>query len=263
MQGYLYIGGNQALPTSVASSGGGNIITATNNTGTAISSRDKVWIDGVSGSYQAMDFISARNTINMNKAGTLKISTIADNFSTSNYLSLVNKTISDLDIGNCTTYLKIKTGNDVNSAQVILSVDPLIVYMHLYNGYVKVYNAATQANIDIFHVNTNAYYWIKIETINGTTRKISTSTDGQTYLTPVTYTENSISGNVFLLFSIGNEPNDTAYFRGCVDLDECYIKNADGKVVWQALNKGILTGVAKENIASGSTGRVETVLPEE
>ena len=53
------------------------------------------------------------------------------------------------------------------------------------------------------------------------------------------------------------------YFRGAVDLSETYIKIND-EIVWNPraiqISENTLTGFAQENIASGSSGTVKTVL---
>lgn len=78
MQGYLYIGGNQALPTSVASSGGGNIITALNKTSSAVSSGDKVWLNQESVYFYNFDVVGAPTIDNTTE--------VVSGFSTSNYI---------------------------------------------------------------------------------------------------------------------------------------------------------------------------------
>lgn len=92
MLGYLYIGGNQALPTSVAGNKG-DIITATNKTGLTISSGDKVFVEPVYNgysilpvteySYRQFDLQGSPTINDTNKTAT--------SFSQSKYLKIIKQ----------------------------------------------------------------------------------------------------------------------------------------------------------------------------
>lgn len=105
MQGYLYIGGVQALPTSVVSSGGGgDTVTATNTTGNAIASGDKVWlIYDTSTSDGITDYLtySTQNVVTNNI-----IDSFSDNFliySSTSYKGNINWTNLELSLGASTS----------------------------------------------------------------------------------------------------------------------------------------------------------------
>lgn len=293
MQGYLYIGGQQALPVSVAGStinnqdltvtqngiyeaeegytglgevtvnvAGGDTVNAKNMTGSNIASGDKVWLEKVAGGYNAINFINAKNKITLNKVSAVEVALIAQNFSTSNILYMPTTTIPDFDAGNCTTYIKIKVGASTSqNFQSIYAPGPQIVNLGITGNNLMAWSNSTQTSNIMATLSRNTWYWIKA-VCNGTSRSVSISTDGVNYTTPVTYADENVSGNT-LAAEIGGSTYNTAwYFLGQIDLSEFYITNAQGKVVWRAAYDGIMTGFAEDAIATSGTGDIRTALPE-
>lgn len=244
-------------------SSGGDEITALNNTGTAVSEGDKVWINENSGSYTLEDLSNTSfYEVNLTPKGTPNIQTgvSASGFSASNYLQF-RGTISNFTTENCTLYIKFKTGSSTSSQQQILQIDKSNINLFIQSGYIRSWDGAQSRNITGAYANQT--YWIKFQT-NGTNKSVSVSLDGQTYGSPVSFTDSTAGGNTILLEIGSYDFNPSWYFYGNVDLLQTYIKNADGDIVWRAIedNSNTLIGYAKENIASGSTGTVETILGE-
>lgn len=239
-----------------------DIVTATNTTGASIAEGDKVWLEKVAGGYNAINFINAKNKITLDKVGTTEVALLAQGFSTSNRLYMPTTTIPDFDAGNCTTYIKIKVGaSRSQNFQSIYAPGPQTVNLGISGNSdnLAAWSNSTQTSNIIARLSRNTWYWIKA-VCNGTSRSVSISTDGVNYTTPVSYTDENVSGNTLAAEIGGGSYNTSWYFLGQIDLSEFYITNAAGKVVWRAAYDGIMTGFAQENIATSGTGSVKTAL---
>lgn len=237
-----------------------DIVTATNTTGASIAEDGKVWLEKVAGGYNALDFISAKNKITLDKVGAPVVSLIAQGFSADNRLAMATTTIPDFDAGDCTLYIKIKTAaSQPSHQQQILSTSPSIVSLQMLNNKLRGWSSAASSAYDVATLSNSTWYWVKV-VCSGTDRTIWTSMDGVSYNTSYTYTDNAVSGSDVEMQVGGYTYNTSWFFFGEIDLNAFYIENAEGNVVWRAIDDGILTGFAQESIATSGTGAVKTAL---
>lgn len=261
------------LAATIATVSGGDIVTATNTTGSAIASDDKVWLEKVSGGWNAVNFFEIdTNTIDIR--GTLNISNgLASGFNrdgfirVGNYLSMSTASYWSFET-------EIAIGSDIQAEQAIFVEDSVS-----YNTILQVNsNGQIAANISSNHSAFN------IGTITSTTAvlpdtpsKIKFEFTGSAYNIYLNdILEGSIASSVKLsdhAWNIGcantsNPTFDLPYTSGYINLNKTklILKNNIGLFIVWPFGKGIkeefLTGIAKEAIANGATGEVKTVLPE-
>jgi hypothetical protein len=95
----------------------------------------------------------------------------------------------------------------------------------------------------------------------GSEYKVDYSTDNINWINVYQNTSSVVcrSSNIIVIGTAASESYRSEYFRGSVDLSETYIK-INGAYLWDprgiSITEDTLTGYAKENIASGSTGLV-------
>lgn len=270
-QGKIYINqAGKALATETA-----DIITATNNTGSAIIEGDKVWIEPSGNNYNLINFRSAvYDNYTIVGSPTVNTSTgVVSGFSASNYLTLplsLNPADKPWEVK-----LKFTTSNDVNSAQGIFQTITAYSVNGQYGICFMIFEGKLDLGVSIdgtswlfdtrgtHTLSTNTTYWVKFGW-TGTEYYVDYSTDGTNYTRDIT--ENSTtpvysSSNYTLLGIYSWRVKDS--FRGALDLSDCYI-TVNNSIWWNPrviqATEDTLTGYAKENIAAGSTGNVKTVL---
>lgn len=258
----------------------GDEITATNNTGSAITNGDKVWVNQSGGSYTLEDYNVYE--INCDKYGSPTISnSVASNFSTSNYL--LTKNIIDTQSYNSWEFnIKIRTPSDVYSGKTGYGyyfcgatdnggTYPDLNYSFLYQIYHNKFNMYLSSNGTSWDIPVsgdatilgNTDYFIKLS-FDGTQYILSFSTDGITYTTVSSATSSLKMHNDKISFgkAFSNSP-DTS-FSGSIDFSQSYFI-ADGVKIWDGYTASgrinapdtALTGTAAENITIGGTGDVE------
>ena len=250
----LYLGKNAVVPAITVSGGEViSVITATNNTGSAISEGDEVWVekiisDGIT-TYTIKDFYQ---TLKPNYKVNGQIYKFPDgaygSFSASNYFTL------DKNISVASTFeaiIKFTTStNDISNFQNILDFDPF-TELFIENGELRVYASIPDSYISCGSVSLSTVYWAKIVKANGTTT-LSYSTDGETFTGEV-----SISGDTETEIhnkKIGAGLYSNRAFNGTIFLEESYIE-IDG-IMYEYSSSDAFTGIAQENIVVGSTGLV-------
>lgn len=260
----LYLNGKLvgiSLPQQ--NSGGGDIITATNNTGSVISAGDKVWIEKVSNRYNIVKYgasISLLNNIDIVGKPTISSDCVVSGFTSGNYLQgSSSETIDGFDTLHCTSIIKFNTGTLYSNNSFIfepnfcpgLQLSKSLLY---WNGSSLMGILSPQANTD---------YWIKTEVL-GTTVNFYYSLDGETYTFAQTGTVSGMSSNNFILLNkIGYASWVARSFGGTIDLKELKVFNENGTLVWKAIrDDNIFTGITTEDIAVNGSGQVKTVLPE-
>lgn len=254
------------LATSVASVPLG-IITATNSTGAAVSSGDKVWVN-------------YKEFTGQNQGATISYDFIASDFGQYNYV----KYVEHFDFSKpwefkCKVFRNDYDYGQDRNAFIYSSVDSATesfysagfgLFLGLgFNFYFRV--DGTNQGIGGGTVNVNTTYWIKCGW-TGTEYYLDYSTDGETYTSvgtfqstsPVTQTNDNIDigSSVFV---------SGFYWKGTIDLKELSM-TIDNTVVWKGLsdvspklvgyensNYFSDTGVAKENIAIDATGNVAVI----
>lgn len=243
-----------------------NVITATNNTGSSITEGDKVWINENSGSYTIENY-SSLDSSNLKINGTLNISNgIASGFGVSNFITVGN---TNFDLANHWSFeTEITTGNDVSTFQMIFPENRVNYNsgLELSVGYFRLGLSNTHTSINIGNISS-----ITIASAN-TTYKLKVEFTGTAYNLYVNdILEGTLNSTAKLLSWIWNlgcaNTNNPAYagpFLGSINLNKTKI--TAGGFTWtpniQNVSQNSLSGIAKENIASGSAGQVETVLPE-
>ena len=253
----------------------GDVIAATNTTGSAISNGDKVWIEPSGNNYNLINFRSALyNNFTVVGRPTVDASTgVVSNFGNYDYLTLpqsLNPANSPWEVKS-----KFTTSYDVNSAQGVFQTITAysddgqygICFMIL-EGKLD-FSISTDGTSWLFDtrgthtLSTHTTYWVKFGW-TGTEYYVDYSTDGTNYIRDVT--ENSTTP----VFSLSNYTLLGIYswagrdnFRGTLDLSQTYIE-VNNLIWWDP--KGVqiteytLTGFAQENIDNSASGKVKTVL---
>lgn len=259
----------------------GDIVTATNNTSSSITAGDKVWIN--------------TKQLDATKVGGVTVNEYFDasNFSSSNGIVLPNTlALGTADTWEFVTKIK-KTGTGSIVSFVTCGSAPgglpearnSGIYMFFYDGGLKpmVEGVYTRdASIGAFSIisdtdiqlNTDTY--IKLE-FTGTAYNLYISSNGATWTNVGTYQSSTKIYQQTEPFRFGSANNSSNgyYFVGTIYMGETYWK-INGQVVWSGaktleppqldsfstINGYSLTGFAQENIASGSTGDVLTLLGE-
>ncbi len=272
---------NLVTTIDTISGGGGDVVTATNNTGNQILAGDKVWMNEgqnasimlpapVSYSIENFDDFEFFNTFG---SPTIDNSThIASGFSTTNYLN----TLKDFTPVSQSWEIKTKitTGNNVSSPQAIFSGFNVFdrVVLGVTDSHFWCLLSSDNSNWDIMEytstqtVSANTSYWLKLS-FTGTSYILEYSTNGTSFTTLNTVTSSTNIYNSKTPLGIGvNRYSNGANipWLGSIDLSETYI-NVNDALFWKpylpSITENTLMGYAQENIASGSTGDVLTLLP--
>ena len=249
------------LPTAIESIPGPDIVTATNTTGTAIASGDKVWLEKVAGGWNIVKYgssISLLNDINTVGSPTISSDYVVSGFSSSNYLQgSSSEAIDGFDTLHCTSIIKFNTGT-LSSSNSLLIAPNFCPTLQLAQS-LKYWNGSSLQGFLSLQANTD--YWIKTEVASASSIKFSYSLDGQTYTEVTTGSSTEMtSSNTVACGNIGYASYANRPFSGTIDLKELKVFNANGVLVWQAVKDNIFTGFAEESIASSGTGQVKTAL---
>jgi len=257
--------------------GGGDTITATNTTGSAISEGDKVWLEESSGSWNIVNFITEIQNFNIVGSPSIDSTTkVASGFSPTDYIQLsppFNPSSSHWEIRT-----KITTPNDVGYQIIFQScvgtgyAGRYSILFGLHSGHFTLnstYNGSSwmfNSGPGSYNVQTNTTYWIKFGW-DGSYYYLKYSLDGVNYTTDINRSGSATYSNLIYTY-IGIYSSDTmqSQFFGTIDLSETSIIIGDDTQWWSPytydmISSDAYTGVAAENIASGSTGDVNTVLP--
>lgn len=258
---------NSANLTTTVDSVPLGIITATNSTGAAISSGDKVWVN-------------YKEFTGQNQGATISPNFIASGFGQYNYV----KYIEHFDFSKpwefkCKVFRNDYDYGQDRNAFIYTSVESSSesfysagfgLFLGLgFNFYFRV--NGTNQGIGGGTVNVNTTYWIKCGW-TGTEYYLDYSTDGETYTSIGTFQSTSSVTQTNDNIDIGSSVYVSGfYWKGTIDLKELSM-TIDNTVVWKGLsdvspklvgyensNYFSDTGIAKENIAIDATGNVAVI----
>ena len=286
-QGKAYFtSGNKVL----VASGGADVVTATNTTGSTVSEGDKVWINHDNNGYKLVSPYGDLQNFSINGSPTI-VNKAATNFSLSNYLisNTNNNTFSpgnnpwelvlkfkynaDIDLTQSPPFyfwlkpntrrygLAIGTTFTDNKIRMWLMMSTNGSSWTSWNGWNSDYYGW-----DEFVFEKDTVYWIRISW-TGSEYRLEYSTDGVNFALGSTYTDyNPIGGSYPLSeIHIGEYYNIDSGQGMTVYLDGCYGK-INGVTTWAPyfpnIDENSQTGIAAESIANGSSGAVNTVLGE-
>lgn len=263
-------------------SGGGNVIEAINNTGSAISADDKVYIAPLTTPQSGADYeivpIKTTDSLGLGfyTKGDVSIdltNKYANNFSSSNYVEvpMVFDYSSPWEFNIC-----LQTGSSASGEEYIY-IENTGTYgegglqIYLYGGKFGIYannGETTLADINNYSVAANTIYYVRIGW-TGTEYYIRYSVNGRDWTSETPITSSVQISQRSPAMRIGSRYGRNNYFTGKVFLDKTYFIS-NGEIVWQAMydgtwsniDKDVVTGIAEENIASGDVGNVSTILGE-
>lgn len=277
-QGKVYTSGDKALLVNEI----GNIITATNNSSSAVASGEKVWIEpttsgGVT-TYAIKDYYSTTKNYTAVGSMTINDSTgVASGFSNSSYVQFA-RYFDYSQPWEFRTKLKYKVqGSEWNTFIITSSGTNAASLKSIGFALMTTGTAVSPSNFISFFVNTNTEVridtpdstlvdntdiWIKAGW-NGTAYYISYSYDGENYTT-LTSTNANVSSQTNATALIGN----SLWMTNCPWQGDIYLKDTmmlqNGKVVWypyvENITQKYLTGKATQAIAVSSSGSVSTVF---
>lgn len=261
----FYFNTNSISPSKGRSGGGGSStqIEATNNTGSAISEGDKVWINKNGNNYELVNYYSNVPNFDIIGSPTITDKVVSGFGKFSNYLILpftIQSAFSSMDI-----LFSFNTNILISSDSPIMStINPVKDFFISYhqkvaywdNGnYVEgstVLSNNTDYLLRIIYDGTNFKYYL-IQDMGYTLDNLP---DISQWSLEITSTSNYFANG---LFNIGSNSQDGQYFPGSIDLKKTYIK-IDGIDWWTPYITNITsdtqTGIAAENIAIGGTGIV-------
>ena len=226
----LYLGKNAVVPAITVSGGEvTSVITATNNTGSAISEGDKVWINQEDGNtYELVNYYSS--VPNFNTVGSPTITNgVASGFSNDDYLQLPQA----FNPGNNPWEIKVKFSTDNSSTDrgiLQCSSDSSTrwgVVLLLSSNWTLWFAVSTDgANWDFSADTTqtlqpNSTYYVKIGW-TGTKYYLNLSSDNETYEQCI-----SIESTSHIYGSLGHTRLGSYYiypYTSSIDLNDCYIK---------------------------------------
>lgn len=263
---------------------GGDVITATNNTGSAITEGVKVWLNGSS----AVSLYSTQTVLDMTKSQTPTLDSdyIASGF-TKNNQGFIGPFIVPFDTADswelCFKINLISLGSSnkvffcsctstsgmlplLQKAGVILFTQSGVPTLRgVYSSSSSAYDFQCACQNSMTEVT---WEWVKAG-FTGSKYYIAQSSDGETWTQGEEFTSSTKCALPASEFSLGASFNSSGYYfnYGAIDLKEVYMI-INGVKTWipvvrrTNVDENTITGIAKENIASGSAGQVETILPE-
>ena len=213
------------LPTAINSISGGGMDTveAYNNTGSAISTGDKVWInqdDAYVYNFDVIGWSVIDNTTN-----------VISDFGQVNFIQTKDKMTlgtNDFEFG---IKFKLNTAPSSGNNAVICSIlGDRWFDIQLTNGrYLKVEigdgsSYVTQVTSSTTQIQTLTWYWVKVIRTSGVL-SVLLSTDGETYTTEIAGTANTTNIQAgTLAYGVNRGRSSSAIFTGSIDLSETYIK---------------------------------------
>ena len=252
----------------------GDIVTATNNTGSNIASGDKVWLEKVAGQGFVLNKFFTADVTKINTTGSLDITGgIASGFSTIKFIQVGNLALNNANSWYFETELTI--GSDFSSTQAIF-----VENQQSYNTIFQVSsNGKLSANISKNHTSFDIGTMTTTAAISpNTPTKVKFEFSGTAYNIYINdVLECSVSSTVKLsqhIWNIGCANTDNTvyclpYTSGYINLNKTklYVENTDTTVttwpIGSSFNDNGFSGFANENISSGASGEVKTILPEE
>lgn len=253
-------------------SGGGDEITATNTTGSAVSADDRVWVNGEDVYTQNFTAVGSPTVDSVNKTVTMTSGNQyiykQESFTPTKIEFVIKYKISSLTIKNSNILLFSTTNNALDA-----SYKGCAISFNSWTGlgyYPALYFNSTQLDNTLNsykNISVDTWVWLKGVFYNGT-MTLYGSFDGSTWDTLAT---SSYSGTVYCNgYWIKGINNNTFVF----DLSECYVKY-DDEIVWTPYTKTgtnysiindtditstSFTGIAQANIANNATGSIKTLL---
>ena len=185
------------------------------------------------------------------KVGSPTISSdfVVSGFSTSNYLTTSNPSITGFDSNHSTWYFQFKTGSSVNSDPCFEGLIPIFIE----SSYVKTWNANVGSGVSLFSCTGSTDYWIKV-VVNGSSRTFyyKTANNDWTQCYQANNFPEGTSSHV-IITSIGYAPWPKG-FTGTIDLKGLYVADLQGNVIWRAVYavKETLPGCTYNFTDSGS-----------
>ena len=172
---------------------------------------------------------------NITKVGNVNIDdNIASNFSSSDYIVITKSS------ENMTIYLKVTTGSDISTSQVVINLERFFD-LQVYNNVFGCYDWGAVAYYTLLSdITTNTTYFWKIE-LSGSdkTKKYSYSTDGTTYTEVKTFVDSGISYSSDYELCLGiHSSGKHLPFNGSIDLSKSTVseKQTNGDFVDYKLN---------------------------
>ena len=206
-------------------------------------------------------------TVSSSQYPTIDTNFVASKFSENKALYCSSR-MSNFNLAHSTLCTKFNLSNYVGSSAQSLFSGGYVLSIGS-SGKIMTWRGMDNYWYVICSYSANTWYWLELKN-DGTNYKLSVSTDGVNY-TDYTWTDYSPaeSDGFWMTFGYSYWTSGQALNQNVmIDLDNTYIKNADGVVVWRAVEKVVntpissntLMGYATENIANGSSGSVSTVL---
>lgn len=260
----------------------GDVVTATNTTGAAISAGDKVWLEKVSGGWNAKNIRQSAKKLRWFRVGSYASYTesfindttgIAQGFTSSTYS--VSHYFRDFDFTKPWTFhTHVKTasslsnrfiysgdGNSSDGARNMgfwIRADSSVLETLFNNGVGQIRGGTVSASTE---------YWLECGW-TGTEYFFRYSDDGETFVNVgnniSSTTPLAMTGYQFFLGYL--EWFDAPWGDGSIYLNDTYFES-EGVEYWRGYFPNIttddLTGFATENIAVSGTGEVKVALPEE
>lgn len=271
---------NLASTVETIPGGGGEDITATNKTGSAISSGDKVWANKVGADYELINFYQGPYFYIGSKGSLLSF----DNTSGK---------ISGFTSGSSGGFV-IQEKMPINTAdswKIVWKAKTPATHVHnsLVNAPNNYYNTSITLSLELdnnnnfmacairtesgnvwniwllnsqYHTEVDTWYWWSVE-FTGSEYILKQSTDGVNFIELAKVISSIKAYTPTGCMTTGYIGR---YWRGKVDLSESYIE-INGSLWWKGALKdtqaeNCLTGYAQESIANNASGRVKTLLPE-
>lgn len=244
----------------LAPESGGEQVEAVNNTGSAITSGDKVWINQENGENKLVNYY--KNGIgfsNFDVYGQLTFDSeekVVSNFSSSKYIKLKDPFNPGSDTWEIV--FKIKTSSDVTTNQAIFGNygasfqnSPQITinesHFSIYIPTNPISSSFLINKIGTYTIMPNTLYWLKLF-FNGTSYGLDYSLDGLLFISDITESSSVAIGVANEGFCIGYNyysSSSTQYFQGSIDLSESYIK-VNNEIWWQPYEQGIQKQLSRD-----------------
>lgn len=264
----------RSYASKIAAIENGDVITATNTTGSAVSADDKVWIEPNISYSENFTGVGEPDILN-------RILTIPSNSGGTSIYAIDSHQDGTKPIEVVIKVKRTSYPSSINEliAQIWGSSDS-INYLNTYSFGLFInnngtYDWAVNGNGPI-HALTNAvsdtWYWIKISWTPPSSYTCYNSVDGTTWNQVGTLTRGFAGGSYTYVCFGSNASGDNT--ETLIDLSECYIK-VDGNIVWtpyiETLNgynvipsklvtSTSFTAIAQANIANNASGSVKTIL---
>ena len=261
----LYSG--TAKPESGGTQPSYDTITATNNTGSSSTSGDKVWIEKVGSSYNLIKSKKRNYIVN----GTLTIDDDNETVSGCSSTNFINQWVGLASLHPFKIYVKFTTPSSMPTDntwwfKVFNNAEFIPFYLDPYAGKIVAFGRKEGAstwniinNKEITTLTTSTTYKLMCEFTGSAYIWYQYNGSSWVELTRVTSSSN-VGGSSIV---VGKVDGTGTFGNGTIDLSETYLM-VENEIVWKPyvsnLSEDNSTGYALENIASGASGNVKTVL---